>query len=217
MPYHEFKMNTENKNNYYEILEVSENATQHDITVAYERAKRTYSSQNASLSAIFSAEEAQLLRSMIDEAFNVLGNQTYRNIYEKRRQSKRFSESELTIEAIKSASLELFPDLQKTYNEKEASYPVDEAYEKEIASKREWTGDDLRKVREYKKVTIEMMHETTKINPWYLSAVEKMDAVNLPAAVFVRGYVIQMARMLNLNDLVVAESYMKIFRKKIEN
>lgn len=210
-------MNTENKHNYYEILEVSENATQHDITVAYEKAKRTYSSQNASLSAIFSSEEAHMLRSMIDEAFHVLGNQTYRNIYEKRRQSKRFSESDLTIEAIKSASLELFPDLQRKYNEKEAAYPVDDAFEKEISQKYDWSGEDLRKVREYKKISIETMHETTKINPWYLAAVEKMDAVNLPAAVFVRGYVIQMARMLGLNDLTVAESYMKVFRKKIEN
>lgn len=210
-------MNTENKHNYYEILEVYEGATQHDITVAYEKAKRTYSSQNASLNAIFSAEEAQLLRQMIDEAFHVLGNQTYRNIYEKRRQSKRYSESDLTIEAIKSASLELFPDLQRSYSEKEAAYPINEAFEKEMASKKDWLGEDLRKVREYKKISIETMHETTKINPWYLAAIEKMDVVNLPAAVFVRGYVIQMARMLGLNDLAVADSYMKTFRKKIEN
>jgi cytoskeletal protein RodZ len=61
------------------------------------------------------------------------------------------------------------------------------------------------------------MHEKTKINPWYLTAIEKMDVVNLPAAVFVRGYVIQMARLMNLKDLVVADSYMKAYRKKIEN
>ena len=210
-------MNTENKHNYYEILEVSENATQHDVTVAYEKAKRTYSSQNTSLSSIFSNEEAQLFRTMIDEAFHILGNQTYRNIYEKRRQSKRYSESDLTIESIKSASLELFPDLQKRSNEKQPDYVVDSAFEKEIANKRDWTGEDLKKVREYKKISIETMHERTKINPWYLTAIEKVDVVNLPAAVFVRGYVIQMARLMNLNDLAVADSYMKIYRKKVEN
>ncbi len=210
-------MNTENKHNYYEILEISENATQHDITVAYEKAKRTYSSQNTSLNSIFSNEEAQLFRTMIDEAFHILGNQTYRNVYEKRRQSKRYSESDLTIEAIKSASLELFPDLQKRSNEKQTEYIIDPAFEKEISNKRDWTGDDLKKVREYKRISIETMHERTKINPWYLTAIEKVDVVNLPAAVFVRGYVIQMARLMNLNDLAVADSYMKIYRKKVEN
>ncbi len=210
-------MNSENKNNYYEILEVSQNATQHDITVAYEKAKRTYSDRNPALNTIFSTEEAQLLRKMIDEAFGVLGNQTYRNIYEKRRQSKHYSESELTIEAIKSASFELFPEFQKRKHEKQYDYLVDEVYEKEINTKKDWNGDDLRKVREYKDISIELMHEKTKINPWYLKAIEKMDVVNLPAAVFVRGYVIQMARLMGLRDLVVADSYMKLYRKKIEN
>ena len=210
-------MNTENKHNYYEILEIPQNSTQHDITVAYEKAKRTYSSQNPALNSIFSAEEAQLLRSMIDEAFHVLGNQTYRNIYEKRRQAKHYSESELTIEAIKSASLELFPEFQKRPDEKPPEYTIDANFEKELTNKKDWTGEDLKKVREYKKISIETMHEKTKINPWYLTAIEKMDVANLPAAVFVRGYVIQMARLMNLKDLIVADSYMKIYRKKIEN
>jgi DnaJ-class molecular chaperone len=210
-------MNTENKHNYYEILEVPQNATQHDITLAYEKAKRTYSSQNPALNAIFSATEASMLRNMIDEAFTVLGNQTYRNVYEKRRQSKHYSESELTVEAIKSASRELFPEFQKRTEDKKTDYIIDDLYEKEIAQKKEWSGIDLKKVREYKKISIELMHEKTKINPWYLTAIEKMDVVNLPAAVFVRGYVIQMARMMNLKDLTVADSYMKIYRKKIEN
>lgn len=210
-------MNTENKHNYYEILAVPQNATQHDITLAYEKAKRTYSAQNPALNSIFSPTEAQLLRNMIDEAFSVLGNQTYRNIYEKRRQAKHFSESDLTIEAIKSASLELFPEFQKKVQEKTTDYVIDSEFEKEISNKKEWLGSDLKNVREYKNISIETMHEKTKINPWYLRALETMDVVNLPAAVFVRGYVIQIARLLNLNDLVVADSYMKTYRKKIEN
>jgi curved DNA-binding protein CbpA len=217
MPYNQTQMNTDMKHNYYEILEVPQSATQHDIAVAYEKAKRTYSTQNPALNTIFSAEEAQMLRSMIDEAFTVLGNQTYRNIYEKRRQSKHYSESELTIEAIKSASLELFPEFQKKAQDKAVDHAIDSEFEKEISTKKDWLGIDLQKVREYKNISIETMHEKTKINPWYLTAIEKMDVVNLPAAVFVRGYVIQMARLMNLKDLVVADSYMKAYRKKIEN
>lgn len=210
-------MNTENRHDYYEILAIPQNATQHDITVAYEKAKRTYSAQNPALNSIFSADEAKALRNMIDEAFAVLGNQTYRNIYEKRRQSKHFSESELTVDAIKSASLELFPEFQKKSEDANKNYSVNEVYEKEILNKKDWTGEDLKKVREYKNMTIETMHEKTKINPWYLNAVEKMDPTNLPAIVFVRGYVIQIARLLNLKDTFVADSYMKLYRKKIEN
>lgn len=210
-------MNTEMKNNYYEILEVPQSATQHDITVAYEKAKRIYSAQNPAIHTVFSAEETKLFRQMIDEAFTILGNQTYRNIYEKKLQAKNYSESDLTVEAIKTASLELFPEFQKKSTQDVAQYVANAALEKEFSEKQEWTGEDLKQVREYKKISLETMHEKTKINPWYLTAVEKMDAANLPAAVFVRGYVIQIARSLGLKDRIVAESYMKLYRKKVEN
>ncbi len=212
-------MNTEMKHNYYEILEVPQNATQHDIVIAYEKAKRTYSAQNPALYTIFSTEEAQLFRFMLDEAFTVLGNQTYRNIYEKRMQSKHFIDNDLTAEAIKAASLDLFTEIPKQPEpaKKVDEYIADPEFEAELAAKSEWTGEDLKIVREYKKITLELMHEKTKINPWYLAAIEKTDVVNLPAPVFVRGYVIQMARMMGLKDLAVADSYMRTFRKKIEN
>ncbi len=212
-------MNTELKHNYYEILEVAQNASQHDIAIAYEKAKRTYSPQNPALYTIFSAEEAQLFRNMLDEAFTVLGNQTYRNIYEKRMQAKNFTETDLTADAIKAASVELFTEEQKKPEEsaKLEPYTLEPEFEKEISEKTEWTGEDLKKVREYKKITVEMMQGKTKINPWYIIAIENFDVANLPAPVFVRGYIIQMARMMGLKDLVVADSYMHVFRKKIEN
>jgi len=218
-------MNTEMKHNYYEILEVPQTATQQEIALAYEKARRTYSAQNPALYAIFDKNEAQQLLSMIDEAYAVLANNTYRNIYEKRRQANTFSESDLSIESIKAASVELYNESKikkelKELQEKEkpaSTYVVDEKFEAEIKNQKEWTGAFLKKVLDYKKITVEMLHEKTKINPWYIKALETMDANNLPAAVFVRGYIVQIARFLNLDDKAVADSYMKIYRKSIEN
>ncbi len=219
-PYHNFKMNTEMKHNYYEILEVQQTATQQEIALAYEKAKRTYSAQNPALYTIFDKSEADLLRSMIDEAFAVLGNDAYRNIYEKRRQAKIYSENDLSIEAIRAAGLQLYPEpAQPEVVEVQiaSSYTPDENFENEIKNQVSWTGDFLKKVREYKKVSIESLNEKTKINSWYIKALENMDPNNLPAAVFVRGYIIQIARSLHLDDKIVADSYMKIYRKAIEN
>lgn len=222
-PYHIFKMNTEMKHNYYEILEVPQTATQQEIALAYEKAKRTYSAQNPALYAIFDKNEAQQLLNMIDEAYAVLANNTYRNIYEKRRQANTFSDNDLSIDSIKAASVEIFNEskIQKDLNElkekNKTTFEVDPAFEKEIKNQKEWTGDFLKKVCDYKKVTTEMLHEKTKINPWYLKALETMDGNNLPAPVFVRGYIIQIARYLNLDDKTVADSYMKIYKKSIEN
>ncbi len=213
-------MNTETKHDYYEILEVPQNATQQEIAIAYRKAKRTYSAQNPALYTMFDKAEADMLQNMIDEAFAVLGNDTYRNIYEKRRQAKIFDEAELSIDSIKAAGLELFAETnpKKIFESTAtAAYEIDDAFEKEITDQVQWTGQFLQRVREYKNVSVESLTEKTKINTWYIHALEKMDANNLPAPVFVRGYIIQIARSLNIDDKIVTDSYMKIYKKALEN
>jgi Helix-turn-helix domain/DnaJ domain len=220
-------MSTENRYNYYDILEIGPQATQHEILLAYEKAKRTYSPQNISLYSIFSKQEAESLRHMIEEAYKVLGNQTYRNIYEKRIQAKTYTDYELSFDSIQQS---LKVDLVQNLNEKntpplkatalpnqEEVFEKNEDFESEIKTQQEWSGEFLQKVREYKKVSIDHLHEKTKVNPWYLKALENMDPKNLPAPVFVRGYIIQMAKSLGLNEKAVAESYMKIYKNKLGN
>ncbi len=214
-------MTTEIKNNYYEVLEVNTTATQHDIVVAYEKAKRTYSSENPALYNVFSEQEATALRSLIDEAFSVLGNQTYRNIYEKRVQAKTYTDHELSFNSIKKASENLYSNhitvpTATPLKPTEYDYLVNSDFENEIQTQSEWNGLFLQKVREYKKVSLDNLHEKTKVNPWYLKALENMDPANLPAPVFVRGYIVQMAKSLGLNDKTVADSYMKLYKQKLE-
>jgi DNA-binding transcriptional regulator YiaG len=78
----------------------------------------------------------------------------------------------------------------------------------EIAQEIEWRGSFLRKVREAKRVSIEEMAATTKITKTYLLAVEDENFSKLPAAVYLRGFVIQVAKMLKLPEEKVAADYM---------
>lgn len=224
-------MDAETQRNYYEILEISENASQQEILVAYHKAKKTYSSENKALHSVFSADEAAQLRRLIDEAYEVLSNNTYRNIYEKRMMARTFQESDLSAESIKSAGDSLFQRAEPPVVAAAAAaakseaaaltHPdapiVDEAFEAEMAAKKDWNGADLKRMREYRKLSFDELTDITKINPWYIAAVEEMDPANLPVAVFVRGYVVQIAKALGLKEKLVAESYMRTFRKKIEN
>ena len=216
-------MNTDSRNNYYDILEVTQSATQHEIVLAFERAKRTYSQQNPALYSVFTPDEAESLRKLIEEAYQVLSNQTYRNIYEKRLLSKSFSESDLSLEAIKAASSILYADsvvkvspIGPAVSNSIDEFKQDREFEKKVDTCTEWSGGFLKEVREYKKVTIEQLQEQTKINPWYITAIEKMEPKNLPAPVFVRGYVLQIAKSLQLSEKTVADSYMKLFKSASE-
>lgn len=206
-------MATPDKYNYYAILELKENAAQHEITTAYERARLTYSGDNPAIYTIFSEQEARDIMTMIEEAYSVLGNKTLRTIYDQRLLSGKGALTDLSYEALLVASKTFFPEAKN--EEKKPKYETDDVFEKQIRETLDWDGALLRKVREYKAVSIEKMSEKTKINSWYISAIELMDHKNLPAVVFVRGYVVQIAKELGLNEKVVADSYMKAFKAKL--
>lgn len=214
-------MNTDSRHNYYDILDLKENASQQEIYDAYMKARLTYSVENKALYSVFSNDEAVALRKLIEEAYEVLSNNNYRNIYEKRMLAAQTSaHTDVSAEAIKSASVDIFQRANPPQAENTAvvtKAPVfDEAFEAELATKKDWSGDDLKKVREYRMLSYDELTDITKINPWYIAAIEKMDASSLPVEVFVRGYVLQVAKALGLKEKVVAESYIRLFRKKIE-
>ncbi|UYL10653.1 helix-turn-helix domain-containing protein [Bdellovibrio sp. SKB1291214] len=203
--------------NYYEILELPASSPQHEVTAAYERARNTYSGENPAIYTIFSEHEAREFLVLIEEAYQVLGNKILRNIYDQRLLSGMASLNDLTYASIVEASKKVAPtETAKPVEKKPAnSYTKDEAMEAEIKAQENWTGEFIKKVREYKGITVERMSEITKINAWYVKAIEKTEPDNLPAIVFVRGYVVQIARALGVNDKVVADSYMKTFKKAL--
>lgn len=203
-------MQATSRYNYYEILELAANAPQHEVTVAYERARATYSGENPAIYTIFSEQEARELLVVIEEAYQVLGNKILRNIYDQRLLSGRASLNDLTYASILEASKQVFPEPKE--EKKNASYKKDEAFEKEILAQENWEGAFLKKIREYKQIPTQRMSEITKINSYYVTAIENMDPTNLPAVVFVRGYVVQIAKALGLDDKKVADSYMKNFK-----
>lgn len=196
--------------NYYEILELPKSAPQHEVTTAYERARATYSGENPAIYTIFSDNEARELLAMIEEAYAVLGNKSLRVIYDQRLFGGGVHTHELSYQSILTASRALFPDHKA--EDKKPVYKVNEKFEQEIKEKSDWDGAFLKKVREYKAWTIERLSEITKVNPYYITALEAMNPDGLPAPVFVRGYVVQVAKTLCLNEKLVADTYMKNFK-----
>ncbi|MBC7371503.1 MAG: helix-turn-helix domain-containing protein [Bdellovibrionaceae bacterium] len=206
-------MNLGSRYNYYDILEIPSDSAQHEVSRAYDRVKNTYSVDNPAIYTIFSDHEARELMVLIEEAYSVLGNKNLRMVYDQRLLSGRFKNSELSYDSILAASRHMPPEVKP--DDKKIVYNKNETFETEIAACSQWDGDFLKKVRDYKNITTQKMSEITKINSYYVTAIEKMDPEHLPAPVFIRGYVVQIAKVLGLNDKHVAESYMKVFKENI--
>jgi curved DNA-binding protein CbpA len=224
---------------FYEILEVLPSATGREIHTAYMRAKETYSPDSPALYSMFSPEEARELLKVIDEAFSVLSNQTKRQEYDLKlaraghsafatllmndpRATKSPSRHERPIVGEEGVKLKNSRPIQygreglpegfaKT---RFGIYETDPVFEKQLADIEECDGQFLQKVRQYKKVNLEDLSDATRISKSFLGAIESNAFEALPAPVFVRGFVLQVARTLHVPDRL-ADAYMKHFRKHI--
>jgi hypothetical protein len=76
-----------------------------------------------------------------------------------------------------------------------------------ISEDTEFTGDLLRQVREARGLTLEQMANTTKIAIYYLRNLEAEEYGDLPAKVYVKGYLKQIARLLKLDAEPMVKSY----------
>ncbi len=86
----------------------------------------------------------------------------------------------------------------------------------EITEETEYTGDLLRQVREARGLTLEQMANTTKIAIYYLRYLEAEEYEDLPAEVYVRGYLKLLARLLKLDPEQMVKSYIDRMEKPAE-
>lgn len=200
---------------YYELLEIRPGSPQYEVTRAYERAKQTYSSDNPALYTVFNIEEARELLKLIEEAYLVLGNAVYRSRYDEILKDPSVQLDVLTFQDIVGPLVSNTLGKQKT--QYRPNYTVDEVLEEQIRHEENCDGLFLKKVREYKNVSVEKMSEITRINSHYIHAIEKNSWSNLPASVFVRGFVIQICRFLGLDDKKTVDSFMKIYKTDVSN
>jgi len=76
------------------------------------------------------------------------------------------------------------------------------------------TGAVLRKLRETRGIDLNDIAQRSKISERYLRAIEEEQFSEMPAAVYVRGYVMEYARALRLDAARVAESYLARYRAR---
>lgn len=83
----------------------------------------------------------------------------------------------------------------------------------ELTAESEFSGALLRRLRESAGATLDDLARITKIRKHYLEAIEEHSFDLLPAAVYVRGFVTEYARVLGLDTQRVAASYMVIYKR----
>ena len=217
---------------YYDILEINPDASHKELYYAYKRAKNIYSNDSPALYSIFSKEEANELLKLVDEAYEVLNNSAHKPAYDKLLENQKpFSGSFIRLGNTDNHQLPSTHPPSGTKNrpklglysknqaidftlEKNQStipthekYEKDEAFEQQIANTTEYTGSFLKAVREYKNISLYFISEKSKISKNYLIAIEEENFEVLPKAVFIRGFLVQIAKILDLPPSLSTASF----------
>ncbi|HXH76111.1 MAG TPA: helix-turn-helix domain-containing protein [Bacteriovoracaceae bacterium] len=215
------------RKNYYEVLEIDQKATPGQIEQAYIRSRNAYTGDSVALYSLMTRQECDDVLSQIEEAYSVLGFPEKRKEYDRIRgfnlngvahinnsaENLRAKAKEVQYEDFGSNLIE--SKVSKITAQKKFSleFSEDSEMDRRIRECAEYTGAFLKEIREYKNVTIERMAEMTRISKTLLTAIENQDLAKLPADVYVRGYVYQIAKVLKLNPENVAASFILHFKK----
>jgi len=222
------------KKNYYDVLEIATNASPQEIESAYTRTRNAYSGDSVALYSLMTKDECDAVLNQIEEAYSVIGFPEKRREYDRLRgfnqsglvqphSSPEYHHGKSAFENRPKDSIQ-YEDFGSNLIEAKVSkisaqkkfgleYEENTEFDKEIADCTDFTGSFLKKIREYKNVTIERMAEMTRISKTHINAIENEDLPKLPADVYVRGYVYQYAKVLKLNPDMVAASFLLHFKK----
>jgi len=208
---------TLNGQSYYEILEITEDATLQEIERAYLNAKETYSSNSSALYSMFSKEEAAELHRLIEEAYNTLSQSDLRKAYDNHNLNLSFDHDETAFEGKKN-SLETAPKPNEAVKLVDglivSHFKEDPSIEEKIDHLNDCSGSFLQKIRTYKNISLEDISKHSKISKTNILAVENEDFDSLPVRVFVRGFVSQIAKLLGLDHSLFTKEYMAHFDEK---
>ena len=227
-------MNRRDEKNYYEILEIPTDASGEEVYQGYIKAKNTYSHDSIALYSLLTKDECDKILELVEEAYSILSDPDKRIKYNQARSIKTPDKEFLTKEdhtpapPIQSQPTPPVPKptqpntkgmMSKIVANKRFSldFISNQEIEKRIEQTTEFTGAFLKEIREYKNVDLHRMADMTKISKSYLKNIEEEKLSNLPALVYVRGFVYQYAKCLKLNPDLVATSYITHLKNVTEN
>lgn len=187
--------------NHYEILEVPHGASLDDIERAYHLARSTYSSGSLAGHSVFGEGDVEVMRERIEAAYRTLSDPEARSAYDEEMARRREEEPSYLPMPDPAALVAAVTDAVESVE----SLELDELDDDDG----EFDGPRLRRLRLRHGVDLDQIAAVTKVNPTYLRFLEDERFDDLPAAVYVRGFVMGYASCIGLDPQRVAKSYMR--------
>ncbi len=208
--------------NFYELLEISPQATSQEIHKAYERIRRVYDPNSIALYSLFTAEETAAIHQRIEEAYRTLVYEDNRKKYDEMLRNRnelpehpsppppppKFQPRPI------QASPPAYQDNQYTDSGSSAmSHATPPLDREEVAPVSpfiaEFTGPIIKLLREQKGLSVRNIAEMTKVSVRYLEFIEVENFTKLPARAYIRGFIMLYAKALGYDPERMTSDYLK--------
>lgn len=208
---------------HYELLEVGRGATPDEIDRAYSNAQHTYAEGSLALYSVFDRLDAEAIRQRLDEAYRVLSDSDLRARYDEELPISKVAGNGVaaqlgsgggptTGDGPSDRLSEERPDRLVGFDPIEQLDTVEGAVEEfdalEDDGRGEFDGVRLRRNRLFRGYEIDDISDVTKVSTSHLRNIEEENFCDLPADVYVRGFVTAYAQTIGLDPKIVVPSYM---------
>lgn len=185
----------------YEVLEIDPGASDEEIRRAARRQRETYAADSMVVGGLYAPERLAVVHRRLDEAYDTLLDGERRRRYdlrlypdgipaEARRHRQGSGDKPSTDPKMQSAEL-----------------PI-------IGAETEITGSLLQQVRQARQLELVEIATRTKIGIAHLRAIEAEQWAQLPAPVYLRGFLTEYAKCLRLPPQQVVQSYLQRLQRE---
>jgi flagellar biosynthesis protein FlhG len=190
----------------YEVLEIDPGASDEDIRRSFKRMREMYAAESMVVCGLYTPERLDVVHARIDMAYDTLLDPDKRKLYD----VKLFPEGIPTrptptvgVAAVEAASA---PKADSTPMKVQVPEPI-------IDANTEITGELLKKLREARGIDIADIAQRSKVSVHHLRSIEEETWSAMPAPVYLRGFLVEMARFLRLDVQHVTRSYLARYTK----
>ena len=184
--------------NCYERLMIQRGASEEEVRRAYKRQREIYSEAGLPIVSLYDDDELAREHAQLDEAYDTLLDPQRRRAYD----------------------ISIFPDHEAPPVPSPASREAGDAFaaellqlqamlSREIGPDTEFGGALLRRVRESRGIDLKEIATRTKVSHAHLAAIEEEAFDQLPPLVYVRGFLVELAKFLKLDPAQVARTYLR--------
>ena len=203
--------------NYYKLLGVSPKASFEEVRSAYDQAVGIYSTDSIATYSLLTQKERERILSRLVDAYKTLTNSQLRREYN----HSLIEKGELSPQEIGFPSLEDSNGLKGKLREVsvESLIRIEESSDKEnqppdpnldlFEEQTSVTGKSIKMLRTAREISLEEIYRRTNIPKKTLEDIEEENFEELPALVYLKGFLKAYAKILDVNQTQMAEGYVK--------